>query len=48
MTGGTVKVSVSGTGGLAVYTIAVDCTLTGGGTVKGTYHGPLAWSDETE
>jgi hypothetical protein len=47
ITGGTVKVVISGTGDTAVYTIAVDCTLDGGGTAKGTYRGTLTWYDES-
>ena len=55
ITGGTVKVSVSGTGDGAIYTIDIDCTLeadkledgdiTGKvhGYVKGIYRGTLGW-----
>ena len=48
ITAGTVKVSVTGTGDNAIYTIAIDCTLENGGKVKGTYRGKLTWTDETE
>ena len=41
MTAGTVKISFTGTGDNAVYTIAIDCTLENGGKVKGTYRGTL-------
>jgi len=53
VTGGTVQVSVSGSGNNAVYTITIDCTLinddTGAaaGTMKGTYKGTLDWEDES-
>ncbi|MDR2037329.1 MAG: InlB B-repeat-containing protein [Bacteroidales bacterium] len=47
MTGGTVKVTVTGTGDDAVYTITVDCMLENDGKVKGTYRGPLKWYDLT-
>ena len=43
-TGGTVTVAVSGN----TYTITVNCTLEGGGTVKGTYKGALSWADHSE
>jgi len=45
MTAGTVKVSITGTGDNAVYTIAIDCSLENGGSVKGTYRGTLKWYD---
>lgn len=45
--GGTMQVSVSGSGDTAVYTVNVDCTITGG-TVKGVYRGTLTWKDERE
>ena len=47
MTAGTVKVSITGTGDNAVYTIAIDCTLENGGKVSGTYRGKLTWRDAT-
>ena len=47
ITGGTVKISVTGTGDNAIYTILIDCTLENGGIVKGIYRGTLKWYDLT-
>ncbi|MCL2044433.1 MAG: hypothetical protein FWG89_09875, partial [Treponema sp.] len=55
VSGGTVEVSVSGSGNSAVYTIVIDCTLVvvvgesiyeDAGTLEGTYIGTLLWNDE--
>ncbi|MCL2067358.1 MAG: hypothetical protein FWG99_07835 [Treponema sp.] len=48
VSGGTVKVTVSGKGENATYTITIDCTLEDddekpAGTVKGTYKGPITY-----
>ena len=50
VTGGTVRVSVSGTGASAIYTIDIDCPLedfwTGDvGSIKGVYMGNLDWEN---
>ena len=47
ITGGTVKISVAGVGDMAIYSIAIDCTLENGGKVKGTFRGTLKWYDRT-
>ncbi len=43
-TGGTVNVVASGN----IYTITINCTLSGGGTLIGKYSGSLNWFDESE
>ena len=53
VTGGTVKISVSGSGDDAEYTIIFDCILSdentgAAGTLKGTYTGTLEWYDEED
>lgn len=50
---GTVKISVSGTGENAIYTIEINCTLEDEdgnvtGTVTGTYRGTLGWRDRRD
>ena len=52
ITGGTVKIAISGTGDDAIYTITIDCTIededeNAAGTIKGTYRGTLEWFDES-